>query len=155
MSLRPRRRPLGVYEVGYGRPPRAHQFRTGERSRNPRGRPPRSAASPPADMAKVLTEPVSIKLEGVSQRVPYPVAFLQMLKSRALLGDARAMRMIVELMREVGLLAAMISEEQRQVLTRHANAKEGRSDHLSHKEAVAVLSDDELMEICLAARKER
>src|SRR3984893_15584126 len=48
------RGPPGDYEVGYGRPPREHQFRKGEPSRNPKGRP--RGAKPAPDLVAALLQ---------------------------------------------------------------------------------------------------
>jgi len=71
------------YEVGYRRPPRQHQFKKGQPSPNPKGRPRGSKA---ADLPSVLKEPVSIKIGGRVHKVPFIVAYFQVLKE----GQSRA-----------------------------------------------------------------
>jgi hypothetical protein len=63
------------YRVGYGRPPQEHQFKTGARSRNPNGRPPKSVP-PNVDAAEILNEPVTIKIDGRRRRVPFLVGLM-------------------------------------------------------------------------------
>src|SRR3984893_6198924 len=53
----------GDYEVGYGRPPREHQFKKGEPSRNPKGRP--RGARPAPDFVAALLQPVTIRMQGI------------------------------------------------------------------------------------------
>ena len=57
----------GDYEVGYGRPPRAHRFKKGEPSRNPKGR-PRGTNRPAPDLVAALWQPVTIRMQGRSAR---------------------------------------------------------------------------------------
>ena len=47
------------YAVGYKRPPRKHQFKTGQPSANPKGR-PRGSGKQTVNLHKILMEPVSI-----------------------------------------------------------------------------------------------
>src|ERR1700731_1006058 len=66
----------GDYEVGYGRPPRAHRFKKGEPSRNPKGR-PRGSNRPAPDLVAALWQPVTIRMQGKERKVPYPEAMIQ------------------------------------------------------------------------------
>ena len=67
--------PFGDYEVGYCRPPREHQFKKGEASRNSKGR-PRGANRPALDLVSVLMQPVTIRIKGKERKVPYPEALI-------------------------------------------------------------------------------
>jgi hypothetical protein len=119
--------PKGNYEVGYARPPKEHQVKTGEPSRNPKGRPPRKIGVPKSQIVEVMTEPVTIKKDGREQRVPFPIAFFQQLKSKALQGDARATRTVLELLREMGLLDALRPELQHmKIEVRYIDPKDSR-----------------------------
>src|ERR1700675_880549 len=80
------RRTPGDYEVGYGRPPRAHRFKKGEPSRNPQGR-PRGANRPAPDLVAALWQPVTIRMQGKERKVPYPEAMIQVTKEKALRGN--------------------------------------------------------------------
>jgi hypothetical protein len=73
---RTRSGPPGDYEVGYGRPPREHQFKKGEASRNPKGR-PRGTTRPILDLVAVLMQPVTIRIKGKERKVPYPEAMIR------------------------------------------------------------------------------
>ncbi len=54
------------YDVGYGKPPKAHQFPKGT-SGNPAGAPSKRK---PVDVAAILNEPLAVKASGVSQKMP-------------------------------------------------------------------------------------
>ena len=55
-------KPRGDNEVGYGKPPKEHQFKPG-RSGNLKGR-PKSKKSGLTDISKLLNEPVKVKAGG-------------------------------------------------------------------------------------------
>ena len=102
-KLGPNPRPLGDYEVGYCRPPREHQFKKGEVSRNPKGR-PRGANRPALDLVSVLMQPVTIRIKGKERKVPYPEAMIQALQGVALMGEPRQAQILINLMRELDIL---------------------------------------------------
>jgi hypothetical protein len=102
-GLPPESRQTPTYEVGYGRPPRQHQFKKGEPSRNPKGRRPGSRNRAPR-LIDILMEPVTIKLHGHERKVPYPAAFLEVMKARALKADPKAIQIVFALFKELGLL---------------------------------------------------
>ena len=102
-KLGPNPRPPGDYEVGYCRPPREHQFKKGEASRNPKGR-PRGANRPTLDLVSVLMQPVTIRIKGKERKVPYLEAMIQALQGQALMGEPRRAQILINLMRELGIL---------------------------------------------------
>lgn len=89
----------GAYEVGYKKPPKSGQFKKGEPSRNPRGR-PRKKRKPVRPLPnavriadRILSEsrrPVKIRENGKAEEIPTIDAVLRSLAARALQGDARA-----------------------------------------------------------------
>jgi hypothetical protein len=93
----------GDYEVGYGRPPRAHRFKKGEPSRNPKGR-PRGTNRPAPDLVAALWQPVTIRMQGKERKVLYPETMIQVAKDKALKGDQRAARTLINLLRELDIL---------------------------------------------------
>jgi hypothetical protein len=87
------KKPAGAYEVGYGRPPRAHQFKPGQ-SGNPRGRP----KGQPSLSEVVLREAarlVSVKTPDGVIRIPKREAIVRKLINRALEGDFAALRLLL------------------------------------------------------------
>ncbi len=56
------------YDVGYGKPPKAHRFKKGS-SGNPAGAPPKRKEKP-IDVAAVLNEPLPVKTSGVHRKMP-------------------------------------------------------------------------------------
>lgn len=89
------------YEVGYKRPPRGSQFKKGQPSPNPTGR-PRGSRNP--NLTKVLLEPVRIKLQGQTRKVPYLEAWLQVVKEKALKGDLKASQILILLAKQLNML---------------------------------------------------
>ncbi len=101
MKARKRRVAEVEYDVGYGRPPARHQFKKGQPSPNPKGRP---RGSRNTNLAAVLHEPVSITIQGRTKKVPYLDAWLQVTKDRALKGDLKAGQMIIMLAKAFKML---------------------------------------------------
>jgi Family of unknown function (DUF5681) len=102
-KLGPNPRTAGDYEVGYVRPPREHQFKKSEASRNPKGR-PRNTKGPVLDLVAALLQPVTIRMQGKERKVPYMEAMIQVTKNKALKGNLRAAQMLGALMRELDFL---------------------------------------------------
>jgi hypothetical protein len=89
------------YEVGYGRPPRDHQFRKGTTG-NPKGR-PRGPRKQELRLYDILMELVSITMNGRRKKVPFPVAHLRRLKEQAAKGDAKASQSLLQLYKDIRL----------------------------------------------------
>jgi hypothetical protein len=90
------------YEVGYKRPPRKHQFKTGRPSANPKGR-PRGSGKQTVNLHKILMEPVSITKGGRKRKVPFPAAHLQRIMERAAKGDPKADQALFQLYKTMHL----------------------------------------------------
>ncbi len=84
------------YEVGYGRPPKAHQFRNG-RSGNPRGR-PKGARGTRAVLEEALARKISVTESGRTTRISKREALIISLLTRALKDDLRAAAQMLRLM---------------------------------------------------------
>ncbi len=55
------------YDVGYGKPPKAHRFKKGS-SGNPAGAPSKRKRKP-IDVAAILNEPLAVKASGVHRKM--------------------------------------------------------------------------------------
>lgn len=88
------------YEVGYGKPPVATRFKPGQ-SGNPKGKKkkPKPETSLKPVLKEVLEEPVT--LNG-RKYTPMEVV-VRTLMNKAMKGDMRAIKAIIELERELGL----------------------------------------------------
>ena len=79
---------MGGYRIGYGKPPKATQFKKGN-SGNPRGR-PKGRRNLATDLAAELNEHVTVREEGRSRRISKQRALIKSLMAKALQGDVRA-----------------------------------------------------------------
>jgi uncharacterized protein DUF5681 len=79
---------MGDYKVGYGKPPKATQFKRG-RSGNPKGR-PKGSRNLASDLAAELGEHITVREDGRSRRISKQRALIKSLMARALQGDVRA-----------------------------------------------------------------
>jgi hypothetical protein len=81
------------FRVGYGRPPKEHQFRPGQ-SGNPTGR-PKGARSFKSDLHDELGELISISDDNATVEVTKQRAIIKTLLRLAIAGDPRAIATIV------------------------------------------------------------
>jgi hypothetical protein len=86
-------------KVGYKRPPVKSRFRKGQ-SGNPRGRRKGQRNMGPV-LAEVLRQTVTVKQEGKSQRMSKGEALIQMLLSKALNGDGRTIKAMLDLAQKI------------------------------------------------------
>jgi hypothetical protein len=84
------------YDVGFKRPPRQHQFRKGQPSANPKGR-PRGSRKQTINLHKILMQAVLITNGGRRKKVPFPVAHLQRIMEKAAKGDPKADQSLFQL----------------------------------------------------------
>lgn len=84
------------YEVGYGRPPKATQFKPGQ-SGNPRGR-PRTSRNVGTMLEEVFFQKIPITEKGVRREVPVLEAIFRQLANGALMGDARQSDRVIKLL---------------------------------------------------------
>jgi hypothetical protein len=103
---RKRRRPTkrggagSGYEVGYGRPPKATQFKKGT-SGNKKGR-PKDVKNIASHFRDEMYQSVIISENGERRTVPKIKAILKQLANKAATGDPRAIQAIVNIARELG-----------------------------------------------------
>jgi hypothetical protein len=87
------------YPVGYGKPPEATRFQPGK-SGNPTGRPKRRRilqSGPHPAIHKVLEEMVWVVEDGKRRRMPADEAMFRGVRTRAIAGDIRALKFLIEL----------------------------------------------------------
>ena len=82
----------GAYEVGYGKPPKKHQFTPGH-SGNPKGR-PKGAKSEDTIVRDVINRKVGLTLGGKARNVPLLEAVWTKIADDALKGNAKAQTLI-------------------------------------------------------------
>jgi uncharacterized protein DUF5681 len=78
----------GAYEVGYGRPPKKTQFRSGQ-SGNPKGR-PKGAKNEATLLREIMARNVEIREGGRARKISVLAAILLKFAESALKGDARS-----------------------------------------------------------------
>lgn len=86
------------YEIGYGKPPKEHQWNPGE-SGNRKGK-PKGATSFAAEVRRLLKRKVPVKTNGKVRQITVLAANFERLLHKAMAGDTRAMMMIQELGRQ-------------------------------------------------------
>lgn len=79
---------MTTYKVGYGKPPKAKQFKRG-RSGNPKGR-PKGSLNLATDLTAELGEHITVREDGRSRKVSKQRALIKSLMAKALQGDIRA-----------------------------------------------------------------
>ena len=77
------------YAIGYGRPPKATQWKKGQ-SANPGGQSSCRTVDFAETIDKLLMTPVKVTVNGVSKRVAALEVILEQLSNKALAGDRRA-----------------------------------------------------------------
>lgn len=84
-----------VYEVGYGKPPKATQFKSGQ-SGNPAGR-PRGVRNFQTELQDVVNSKVSISQDGKRQSISVKRATIMRLVEKGLGGHVPAIKCLLEL----------------------------------------------------------
>ena len=79
---------MSTYRVGYGKPPKAKQFKRG-RSGNPKGR-PKGSLNLATDLTAELGEHITVREDGRPRKVSKQRALIKSLMAKALQGDVRA-----------------------------------------------------------------
>jgi len=86
---------MSTYKVGYGKPPKARQFKRGK-SGNPKGR-PKGSLNLATDLTAELGEHITVREDGRPRKVSKQRALIKSLMARALQGDVRAMASLLAL----------------------------------------------------------
>ena len=113
---------MTTYKVGYGKPPKAKQFKRG-RSGNPKGR-PKGSLNLATDLTAELGEHITVREDGRSRKVSKQRALIKSLMAKALQGDVRATAALLALyarvITEVPEDQEPIHTEELQILRRFA-----------------------------------
>ena len=86
---------MSTYKVGYGKPPKARQFKRGK-SGNPKGR-PKGSLNLATDLTAELGEHITVREDGRSRKVSKQRALIKSLMAKALQGDVRATASVLAL----------------------------------------------------------
>jgi Family of unknown function (DUF5681) len=109
------------YKIGYGKPPKDTQFKTGE-SGNRKGR-PKGAKNLKTDLTEEMHEKVVVREGERSRKIPKQRAILKALVARTLKGDARAANTLMHVYFRVldpegdaAIAGEPLSTEEREIL---------------------------------------
>lgn len=108
---RPKRRPFGDYEIGYGRPPEHSRFQPGK-SGNLRGRTKACLMDLAGAIEKELAQKVTLTENGQRRRVTKSTLIAKQLVNKAAGGDLRAMACLQNLQRLRGLARNNVVPEE-------------------------------------------
>lgn len=87
------------YEIGYGKPPKATQFKVGQ-SGNPKGR-PKGSMNAATLMQQIMAEPVSVVEKGGREKtMPMLEVLLRRMVNKAATGDLKAIPMVLTLVEQ-------------------------------------------------------
>jgi hypothetical protein len=86
---------MGRDKVGYGRPPKANQFKPGK-SGNPKGR-PKGSLNLVSDLAAELGEQINVREDGRTRRISKQRALIKSLLAKGIQGDVRAAAAVLAL----------------------------------------------------------
>ena len=92
---------MGRDKVGYGRPPKANQFKPGK-SGNPKGR-PKGSLNLVNDLAAELGEPITVREDGRTRRISKQRALIKSLLAKGIQGDVRAAAAVLALYARVNI----------------------------------------------------
>ncbi len=98
------------YEIGYGKPPKQHQFKSGV-SGNRKGR-PRGSKNVHTLLNEILNQNITIKENGKPLRISKKAALLVQLVNKGVKGDIRAIQTLLPHL----IMADMKEEEMNRVL---------------------------------------
>ena len=97
-----KKKPAGEYEVGFGKPPKEHQFQRGT-SGNLKGR-PKGAKNLKTDLLEELSEMMSVREGDRERRISKQRALIKTQVARALKGNDRAAAKMIDLyLKVIGL----------------------------------------------------
>ena len=94
------KKPNADYEVGFGKPPKATQFKKGQ-SGNKKGR-PKESVSFALKLEKAMSEKLEVREGGRARKMSKIDVMIQNLLARGMKGDQQAVSTLVRLMKETG-----------------------------------------------------
>jgi hypothetical protein len=92
---------MGREKVGYGRPPKANQFKPGK-SGNPKGR-PKGSLNLVNDLAAELSELITVREDGRTRRISKQRALIKSLLAKGIQGEVRAAAAVLALYARVNV----------------------------------------------------
>jgi hypothetical protein len=92
---------MGREKVGYGRPPKANQFKPGK-SGNPKGR-PKGSLNLVNDLAAELSELITVREDGRARRISKQRALIKSLLAKGIQGEVRAAAAVLALYARVNV----------------------------------------------------
>jgi uncharacterized protein DUF5681 len=121
----------GDYKVGYGRPPIEHQFKPGQPSANPSGR-PKTPNTIGSMVQRALSRRISVVENGVRKRRRLEEVIFDSLANKAARGDLRAAQLLLQFKARYqdvderqGASATELAEEDRKLLDVYLDEQQG------------------------------
>ncbi len=113
------------YKVGYGKPPKEHQFKPGV-SGHPPGR-PKGTRNVKTDAKAVLAVPVKVNKDGKTKKVSSQYAIFLKLREKALKGDSRAIDKMIDLAmtfnsEDLAVIQPNLSDDDEEILSLHESS---------------------------------
>ncbi|MCD4784870.1 MAG: DUF5681 domain-containing protein [Candidatus Eremiobacteraeota bacterium] len=126
------------YEIGYGKPPKDHQFRPGE-SGNQKGR-PRGSKNTYTLLNEILSQKIAIKENGETMKISKKAAMLIQLVNKGVKGNIRAIQTLFPHL----IFADMKEEEMRKILTTlNRDDRAIINTYLSNRDNLEIIAEDE------------
>ena len=95
----PKKKDDGDYEVGYGKPPKAGQFKPGQ-SGNKKGR-PKGSKNLKTDLKDVLGETITVTVNHKQKKITKQKAMLLSAVAKAVKGDMKATNTLISLILKI------------------------------------------------------
>lgn len=125
-SIGEEQKPREDGEVGYGRPPKEHRFKSGQ-SGNPKGR-PKGSKNEATIFREIVEMEVPMRVSGKTRKVPYVRAMWMKVADEALKGNAKAIALIVSRIRLLDGAepeVAAVNQDDQQILETWLKEKMG------------------------------